>query len=71
MSSTHSESMGDGYYVTVQYCEEEGCNVYLGINYPSDFCSLHKRPSSVIRAVALSSAGLRHILEKETNAYHD
>lgn len=43
MSDTHTEYMGDGYSVRVQHCEEPGCNVYLGVNYPSDFCSEHRK----------------------------
>jgi hypothetical protein len=42
VSSTHREAMGDGYYVTIQYCEEPGCDKYLGVNYPSTVCSKHK-----------------------------
>lgn len=42
MSSTHREYLGDGYYVTVQHCEEPGCDKYLGVNYPSLFCDEHR-----------------------------
>lgn len=43
MSDTHVEYVGDGYSVRVQHCE--GCNVYLGVNYPSDKCSTCKEAS--------------------------
>lgn len=43
MSSTHREALGDGYYVTVQHCEEAGCDEYLGVNYPSRFCLKHQK----------------------------
>ena len=42
MSSTCREYVGDGYYVTIQHCERPGCDVYLGVNYPSDFCHKHQ-----------------------------
>lgn len=42
MSSTHRESLGEGYYVRIQHCEEPGCDKYLGVNYPSDFCEDHR-----------------------------
>jgi hypothetical protein len=42
MSSTHSENMGEGYYVTIQHCEFPGCDKYLGVMYPAEFCSDHR-----------------------------
>lgn len=36
MSSTHIESEG-GIRVTIQHCE--GCDVFLGVNYPFDTCN--------------------------------
>lgn len=34
---TYWELMYDGYYVTIQHCE--ACGAYLGVNYPSLFCT--------------------------------
>lgn len=42
MSGTEREYLGDGYYVTAQFCEHEGCDVFLGINYPGLFCVIHE-----------------------------
>jgi hypothetical protein len=42
MSSTHTEHVGEGYRVRIQHCEHPGCNKYLGVNYPSDFCDEHR-----------------------------
>jgi hypothetical protein len=44
---THPEWIGtyDGYMVMVRHCAV--CNVYLGVNYPSDYCSNHNRIYSV------------------------
>jgi hypothetical protein len=47
ISDTHFEYVGEGYYVTTQHCEAkdaagEVCNEYLGVNYPSIFCSKHR-----------------------------
>lgn len=43
---THREG-SDGLYVTIQHCDhqENGryYNVYLGVNYPSDFCDDHRQ----------------------------
>ena len=41
MSSTHSEYVGEGYSVTVQHCEADGCDLYLGVNYPTTLCQEH------------------------------
>jgi hypothetical protein len=32
------ECMGEGYSVRIQHCENPGCDKYLGVNYPSDYC---------------------------------
>lgn len=40
-SSTHTELVAEGYHIVVQHCEEEGCDAYLGVNYPSEFCKDH------------------------------
>lgn len=37
VSDTHKEHMGPDYKVTIQHCES--CNKFLGVNYPSDFCT--------------------------------
>jgi hypothetical protein len=43
MSSTHTESTGDGHSVRIQHCEDpSGCDEYLGVNYPSSFCDKHQ-----------------------------
>ncbi len=42
MSSTHREYVGDGYSVRVQHCEYQGCDAYLGVNYPDEFCDVHR-----------------------------
>lgn len=43
MSKTAQEYVGDGYYVTDQWCEYPGCDVWLGYNYSSDFCEEHRQ----------------------------
>ena len=43
MSSTRREYVEPGYDITVQHCEEPGCDKYLGVNYPSSYCDEHKR----------------------------
>ena len=47
-SSTYQEYVGDGYYVTVQYCEfvdadGQCCDKFLGYQYPSLYCSEHSK----------------------------
>lgn len=42
MSSTHNEYLGEGYSVRIQHCEKPGCDKYLGVNYPSDYCEEHQ-----------------------------
>jgi hypothetical protein len=42
VSSTRREYYGESQYVIVQHCEHEGCDEYLGVNYPSDFCDKHR-----------------------------
>ncbi|WP_155855216.1 hypothetical protein [Actinotalea ferrariae] len=41
-AATHREYAGEGYYVTVQHCEADGCDEYLGINYPGHYCDEHE-----------------------------
>ena len=46
-SKTYYEYVSDGYSVTIQHCEHidadgEVCAEYLGVNYPSNFCSKHQ-----------------------------
>lgn len=43
MSSTHREYLGEGYSVTVQHCEHPDCDIYLGVNYPSRYCTEHQQ----------------------------
>lgn len=40
MSNTHFEIEG-GVRVLIQHCEYPGCDIFLGVNYPSDFCDDH------------------------------
>lgn len=42
MSSTHTELVSEGYHVVIQHCEEPGCDVFLGVNYPDKFCAEHR-----------------------------
>jgi hypothetical protein len=46
VGTTHRESMGNGFSVTMQYCEHEDCGIYLGVNYPSSFCDAHRNEPS-------------------------
>lgn len=44
-SSTHMVNVGDyeyPHYMTVQHCETPGCDKYLGVAYPSEFCDDHR-----------------------------
>lgn len=59
MSSTHREYVGDGYSVIIQHCEHDGCDVYLGVAYPSDFCDEHRPPTPTRPAVAPTPAQAR------------
>lgn len=36
MSRTAQQPMGDGYWIRIQHCE--GCDVFLGVNYPLEYC---------------------------------
>jgi hypothetical protein len=42
MSSTHAEFVGEGYSVIIQHCEYPDCDMYLGVNYPSEYCPKHR-----------------------------
>lgn len=46
-SSTHYEYSGEGYSVRIQHCEEPGCDLYLGVNYPSRYCADHQ-PTQIL-----------------------
>ena len=50
-SSTHMEWCSEDYSVRIQHCEYrndagEICDEYLGVNYPSRYCHVH-RPNNI------------------------
>jgi hypothetical protein len=54
MSSTHDPSPT----VRIQHCKFPGCDVFLGVNFPSDWCGEHQQVGPLVaRVVDLWNVG--------------